>query len=418
MGVKEGYQETEFGTFPVDWDLVPVGDLFTFKNGLNKAKQFFGYGTPIVNYMDVYNHPALRVSMVEGKVDVTPKEQQAYEVLKGDVFFTRTSETVDEIGTAAVMLDEAESTVFSGFVLRARPNDTSLVDAFKAYCFQPKYFRDQVTSRASYTTRALTNGKSLSRAMIARPPTNEQRAIASALRDIDDYLDQIEALIAKKRDLRNTVMRELVTGEKRLKGFSREWSVHRVKDFGQIVTGGTPSTGIAEYWGGDLPWVTPTDISDERDIHTTERMLTLEGLKKLRGLPSNSVLVTCIASIGKNAVLREAGGCNQQINAIVPNHEFECDFLFYLMEVSKEYLLANSGITATRILSKSSFEELEFKAPKIDEQKAISRVLADMDAEMEELKVRKSKIRDLSLAMKHDLLIGKTRIPFEDLAND
>ncbi len=126
---------------PDDWDAVPIGEMFTFKNGLNKAKGFFGYGTPIVNYMDVFGRPSLQIADVAGRVDVNSRELASYEVRKGDVFFTRTSETVDEIGVASVMLDEPHKTVFSGFVLRARPSDESLDDGFKAYCFAPRYFR-------------------------------------------------------------------------------------------------------------------------------------------------------------------------------------------------------------------------------------------------------------------------------------
>ena len=221
MEVRPGYKKTEGGVIPEAWEVVPVGDLFTFKNGLNKAKQFFGRGTPIVNYMDVFGKPSLRIGEVVGQVDVSPKELNAYNVRKGDVFFTRTSETVEEIGTASVMLDEPESTVYSGFVLRARPTNDSLDDNFKAYCFSPRYFRKQIVARASYTTRALTNGRSLSAALLARPPLPEQRAIATALSDVDALLDGLDRLIAKKRDLKQAAMQQLLTGQTRLPGFPR-----------------------------------------------------------------------------------------------------------------------------------------------------------------------------------------------------
>jgi hypothetical protein len=87
MDVRPGYKQTEIG-IPEDWDAVPLGSLFTFKNGLNKAKKYFGYGTPIVNYMDVFGQPALRLSRIDGRVDVSNSELDAFEVLKGDVFFT------------------------------------------------------------------------------------------------------------------------------------------------------------------------------------------------------------------------------------------------------------------------------------------------------------------------------------------
>jgi len=215
MELRPGYKQTEVGVIPEDWEVVMIGDLFSFKNGLNKAKEFFGYGTPIVNYMDVFSHPRLSVDEIDGRVDVNPKELLAYNVRKGDVFFTRTSETIEEIGMASVMLDDPEKTVFSGFVLRARPKTDDIDDSYKAYCFSPRYFRSQVTARASYTTRALTNGRSLSATKLARPPKPEQRAIATALSDVDALLDGLDRLIVKKRDLKQAAMQRLLTGKTR-----------------------------------------------------------------------------------------------------------------------------------------------------------------------------------------------------------
>lgn len=99
--VPAGYRRTQIGIIPEDWELKPIGELLEFKNGLNKAKQYFGYGTPIINYMDVFEHTGIRREHVAGLVDVTRNEIEAYSARKGDVLFTRTSETL-EIGRAHV----------------------------------------------------------------------------------------------------------------------------------------------------------------------------------------------------------------------------------------------------------------------------------------------------------------------------
>ena len=90
-----GYKQTNLGTLPNTWEAVLLGDLFVFKNGLNKAKRFFGSGTPIVNYMDVFERPGLRPGDLSGRVSLTPEEIRNFKVQRGDVFFTRTSETVE-----------------------------------------------------------------------------------------------------------------------------------------------------------------------------------------------------------------------------------------------------------------------------------------------------------------------------------
>lgn len=199
-----------------EWKQASLGELFTFKNGLNKAKQFFGFGTPIVNYMDVYNRPKIRASCVEGRVSLSVDEIKSFDVRRGDVLFTRTSETPEEVGMAAVMLDEPSQTVFSGFVLRARPRNDELCDEFKAYCFRSSFVRNQIISKSTYTTRALTNGRQLSAVILPIPPKSEQAAIAAALSSMDDEVAALELRRKKTLALKQAMTQQLLTGRIRL----------------------------------------------------------------------------------------------------------------------------------------------------------------------------------------------------------
>ena len=128
--VRPGYKIVEGETVPIDWETPILGELFFFKNGLNKSKKYFGYGTPIVNYMDVYKNSELLSKDIIGRVDVNRAELDAFNVKKGDVVFTRTSETVEEVGISSVMLDELADAVFSGFILRARPKDFRIFEQY------------------------------------------------------------------------------------------------------------------------------------------------------------------------------------------------------------------------------------------------------------------------------------------------
>jgi type I restriction enzyme S subunit len=202
--------------FGGEWEQMRLGDLFSFKNGLNKAKRFFGYGIPIVNYMDVFRDPRIYCARLEGRVSLTAHEVKSYDVRKGDVLFTRTSETPDEIGLASVVLDEPGQTVFSGFVLRARPKGARLDDRFQAYCLRAEYVRAQIVSKASYTTRALTNGRLLSAVVLLVPDIREQAAIADILTDVDAEIAALEAKLAKARQIKQGMMQELLTGRIRL----------------------------------------------------------------------------------------------------------------------------------------------------------------------------------------------------------
>ena len=387
---------------PEAWEVVPVGDLFTFKNGLNKAKQFFGRGTPIVNYMDVFGKPSLRIGEVVGQVAVSPKELNAYNVRKGDVFFTRTSETVKEIGTASVMLDEPESTVYSGFVLRARPTNDSLDDTFKTYAFSPRYFRKQIIARASYTTRALTNGRSLSVALLARPPLPEQRAIAAALSDVDALLGGLDRLIAKKRDLKQAAMQQLLTGQTRLPGFHGEWEVKRLGDVAEIVMGQSPSSAYYNTRGDGLPLIQGNaDVSNRK---TVLRVFTTEVTKRAR---AGDILMSVRAPVGEVSHVTFDACLGRGVCAI----RFPNNFLYhYLVFLELTWAKHSKGSTFDSVNSNDvKAVEIEFPMD-VDEQAAIASVLSDMDAELALLEARLEKTYDLKQAMMQELLTGKTRL--------
>ena len=239
----------------------------------------------------------------------------------------------------------------------------------------------------------------------------EQTAIAAVLSDTDALIQGLDQLIAKKRNIKQGAMQELLTGKKRLPGFAGEWEKKKVSEVGEIITGSTPPTSNKTYWNGDIPWITPTDISAIRDIWCSERQITQYGLKVLRQLPANTLLVTCIASIGKNSILRKTGACNQQINAVIPDDKHNVDYLYYLIENDKFHLLSRAGITATNIVSKREFMEIVFVfPPTLAEQTAIAAVLSDMDAEIAALEQKRDKYKAIKRGMMQELLTGKTRL--------
>ncbi len=128
-------------------------------------------------------------------------------------------------------------------------------------------------------------------------------------------------------------------------------------------------------------------------------------------IPKNSVLVTCIASIGKNAILRVNGACNQQINAIIPNKDFNADFIYYLMENNKQYLLGKAGVTATYIISKQVFEEIDFFVPKdLNEQIAIANILSGLDRYLCALDALILKKEGVKKALSFELLSQRKRL--------
>lgn len=217
------------------------------------------------------------------------------------------------------------------------------------------------------------------------PFTNlaEQEKIAGFLTAIDEKISYLEAKRTQLEKYRKGVMQEIFSQIIRFKetdnsGFP-DWKEKKLGEVGNIITGATPPTVNKEYYGGSFPWVTPTDISSDKDIYASARLLTRQGIEKGRFVPKNSLLATCIASIGKNAILRVDGSCNQQINAISPDDRNSVDFLYYLLEKNKNTLIKFAGAGGMQMLNKNDFSNIKFKTPILLEQQKISDFLTSID---------------------------------------
>ena len=200
-----------FGKGECEWRT--LNELFTFKNGINKEKNDFGRGTPIINYVDVYSKRGLVKEDIKGLVNSNASEQSRYKCKRGDVFFTRTSETKKEVGFPSVLLEDIENCVFSGFVLKATPTTDLLDTHYCKYCFFTYQFRKEVIKSATYTTRALTNGTSLSKISIPVPSLEKQRQIASILDTFETYISKLEKMIELRQKQYEYYREKLLTFE-------------------------------------------------------------------------------------------------------------------------------------------------------------------------------------------------------------
>ncbi len=157
------------------------------------------------------------------------------------------------------------------------------------------------------------------------------------------------------------------------------WEQRKLADLGEIMTGSTPSTTKSEYYSDDgLPWVTPTDI-ESNIISDSPRKLSEEGVKVARVVPANTILCTCIASIGKNALLSVKGSFNQQINSLTPNNENNPYFLLTESEIWSNHMERMAASGTMQIVNKTEFSELLTMVPKYDEQKKIGEYFCNLD---------------------------------------
>lgn len=425
--VPAGYKQTEVGVIPEDWSLVTLGSIFNFKNGLNKEKHYFGYGTPIVNYMDVYESGGIHCSSVKGLVCVTPVEKKNYSAKRGDVFFTRTSETVEEIGLASVLLDDLRNAVFSGFVLRARQLKETFVPLFMKYCFRHELARKQIQSTASYTTRALTNGNLLSNVYVTVPSKKEQTAIANALSDVDALISELEKLIAKKQAIKTATMQQLLTGRTRLPQFAlredssskgtkpselgeipEDWEVVTLGDIAEVRM----CKRILSYQtakNGEIPFFKIGTFGGEPDAYISTSLYR-EFKAKFSYPEKGDVLISAAGTLGKMVVYDGRPSYFQDSNIVwleIDKRKISNEYLYQYYKVIK--WASSEGSTISRLYN-GIIKASVIGIPSLAEQTAIATILSDMDEEIQALKQRLGKTRQIKQGMMQELLTGKTRL--------
>lgn len=402
------------------WDTATIGDFLDFKNGLNKGKEFFGYGTPIVNYTDVYRKRGLTKSDVRGKVNLTRDEIHRFDARKNDVFFTRTSETPEEVGMSSVLLDDIDDCVFSGFVLRGRPKNDMFVPEYCKYCFTTEAIRSAIIMGCTYTTRALTNGTQLSAIEIVVPPKPEQEAIAKSLTEIDDLISSLEKLITKKKAIKQGTMQELLTGKRRLPGFSGEWETRTLHEISnEMVDGPFGSNLKTEHYTterqvriiqlsniGEAGW-NNANVKYTTFIHAAELQRCI--------VQPGSILIAKMMPAGRAIICpdnEKSYILGSDVVKVVPNSSVDSRYLVYATK-SRFYLDQIADDTQGSTRARTSVSKLRKTAilfPEKDEQIAIADILSEMDMEIAALEGKIAKYRQIKQGMMQQLLTGKIRL--------
>lgn len=177
-----------------------------------------------------------------------------------------------------------------------------------------------------------------------------------------------------------------------------------VKDFGDIITGNTPSTTKVDYWNGDIPFYSPADFTENVYCVSTKKTITELGLKQGRAIPINSIMVTCIASIGKIAINNKVGITNQQINTVIPYTQFNCKYLYYLISQNIYKLVNIAPQTAVSIINKTEFEKTVIVGLiDLKDQSKIANILSTCDEVIEKTEETIEKYKQIKAGMMQDL---------------
>lgn len=367
----------EDGTNYPDWKSGIIGDYYTFKNGLNKEKTAFGKGTPIINYTDVFKNRLLIAKNIRGRVTLSEKEIENHSAKLGDVFFTRTSETLDEVGFCGALIEEIPNCVFSGFLLRGRPIEASLTTPdFAGYYFMTMPIRQEIISKSSITTRALTNGRNLSAVNIKMPCLEEQQKIADFLSTVDEIIAQSEAEVQNLEQQKKAAMQKIFSQEVR---FRRE--------------DGTSYPNWDEYLLQDISfYVTATAVGNKASFVGTENMkkgckgvlFDTDGNSEVQGVKYqvNDILVSNIRPYLQKAWKADRNGiCSTDVLCIRGNNGIDSNFLYDLIANDNFFDYVMQGAKGTKMPrgDKRHIMNMPVALPCLEEQQKIADFLSTND---------------------------------------
>lgn len=219
-GKYESYKDSGveyLGKIPSNWKAKRLRYIGKCQNGISKGGEFFGSGYPFVSYGDVYNNLVLPET-VSGLIESTHEEQENYSVKAGDIFFTRTSETIEEVGFTSVCLKTIKNATFAGFVIRVRPFTDELIPDYSKYYFSSDAHRRFFVKEMNLVTRASLSQDLLKRLPVLIPSKEKQKEIADYLDKkctaIDTAIEQRQKLIEKLTEYKKSLIYECVTGKK------------------------------------------------------------------------------------------------------------------------------------------------------------------------------------------------------------
>ena len=414
--VKQGYKQTEVGVIPEDWEVRLLSQVAEIRGGVAKNSNVVVTEPISVHYLRVANVQDGFLDLSEmSKIELSRQDLKRYSVLPGDVLMNEGGDR-DKLGRGSIWQGEFNPCVHQNHVFVVRCKSALLPDYLNLWTVARPARNFFLLAGKQTTNLASISKSSLGELPVALPPLPEQRAIAEALGDVDGLLGGLERLIAKKRDLKQAAMQQLLTGQVRLPGFHGEWVVKRLGELADIRSGGTPSTTEPQFWDGEIPWCTPTDITalDGRKYLTeTSRTITQLGLKcsSAEMIPVNSIVMTSRATIGECAINKVPVATNQGFKNFVPFETVDVEFLFYLLLTQKQGFISLCGGSTFLEIGKGQLTAFEVRLPQEKaEQAAIAAVLSDMDAEIAALEQRRDKTRALKQAMMQELLTGRTRL--------
>ena len=410
--IPQGYKQTELGIIPEEWTVRQLGDCVNVYDGTHQTPNYVPVGIP---FYSVENVTANNFSHTK---HISPNEHKIltsrYKIQKGDILMTR----IGSIGVCKYVDWDVDASFYVSLALLKPYNIDAL---YLSMASNATYFKDSILLNSlQFAIPQKINLGNISNVKILVPPIAEQRAIAEALSDVDGLIVALDKKIAKKRLLKQGAMQQLLTGKKRLPGFTDEWVEITFGDYVDIYRGGSPRP--IENYITDNPngvnWIKIGDVKpNDKYINKTEERIIPDGVSRSRWVDVGDFILSNSMSFGRPYILG-IDGCIHDGWLVIQNYHntFDKDYLYYLLcseDVMMQYMGMAAG-SSVKNLNKEKVASLQLCVPTtIEEQQAIATILSDMDNEIADLEAQRDKYRLLKSGMMQKLLTGQIRLKIE-----
>jgi type I restriction enzyme S subunit len=403
---------------PDGWTLVRLGDLGLFSKGKGiKKDDVVSDGLPCVRYGQLYTD---HDSWIRGFTAFINRETalESRRLASGELLFTGSGETADEIGKCVAFLGVEEAYAGGDIVILTPKNVDS---KFMGYALNAPDVVQQKIQRAQGDAVVHISASSLASLQVNLPPLEEQQAIAEALSDADALVESLDALIAKKRDMKQAAMQQLLTGRTRLPGFFEDWQERCLGDYGSTF-GGLTGKSAKDFGTGEASFVTFMNVISNVLLEEdgTELVDVKAGEAQAQLRPGDLIFNGSSETpeeVGFAAVVpRELDGV--YLNSFcfgfrcTPDAELDPKFFAYLTRsaTGRDVIRPMAQGSTRYNLAKTNLLNGRFLLPSKNEQHAIAEVLADMDAEIDALVAQREKADLVKQGMMQELLSGRVRL--------
>lgn len=428
--VKEGYKQTEAGLIPEDWDTITFTDCFDVlpSNTLSRAELNYNGGkVKNIHYGDVLiKFPSVLDCSKEMLPYVNPEcvSKCSTMVLQdGDVIIADTAED-NTVGKATEVIGIGEQRIVSGLhTIPCRPKQKDrFADKWLGYFINHSVYHDQILPFITGIKVSSISKGAIADTVIAVPEKSEQERIVAVLSDMDELIFSLEKLIAKKKNIREGAMQELLTGKHRLSGFDGEWVEKRVDEIVcRFATGLNPRQNFKLNAGGINYYVTIKDFRDGK-LYLDDACDCIDdealGLINNRSdLQKDDLLFSSIGRIGDAYLITETPrnwNINESVFTLRPNKRVVCPRMLYFLltgEDTKKKLVDSTTGSTLKSMKMGHLKEITCVFPEtIEEQEAISDILFEMSYELDALQSKLEKYRQMKSGMMDELLTGKVRL--------